>query len=100
MNCPHCGSRTYVVNSRHADSTGYRVNQAILDVANRLVSWYTDDWVVRRRVCRIEACVFDQVTIEVIATDLEDMLKESSVGNGPFVSKSKLTKGETKRDED
>ena len=84
MNCPLCGERTYVVNSRHADSTGYRVNQAILDVANRLVSWYTKDWVVRRRICRAEPCTFDQVTIEVIAEDLEDMLRESANDMGPF----------------
>ena len=83
MNCPRCGKRTYVVNSRHADSTGYRVNQAILDVANRLVSWYTSDWVVRRRVCKVEACGFDEVTVEVIAEDLDEMFKESAAGEGP-----------------
>lgn len=83
MNCPRCGKRTYVVNSRHADSTGYRVNQAILDVANQLVSWYTSDWVVRRRVCRQLDCDFDEVSIEVIATDLEHMLSDSAKGHGP-----------------
>jgi hypothetical protein len=87
MNCPQCGERTYVVNSRHADSTGYRVNQAILDVANRLVSWYTKDWVVRRRVCRVDDCYFDEVTIEVSAEDLEEMLRESANDEGPFPAK-------------
>ena len=86
MNCPRCGERTYVVNSRHADSTGYRVNQAILDVANRMCSWYTRDWVVRRRVCRAKACGFDEVSIEVIASDLRAMLREASEGNGPWTT--------------
>ena len=82
MNCPHCGERTYVVNSRHADSTGYRVNQAILDVAERACSWYTRDWVVRRRVCKAEGgCDFDDVTVEISANDLRNMLRLADAGN-------------------
>jgi ribosomal protein L37E len=87
MNCPRCGERTYVVNSRHADSTGYRVNQAILDVAEQACSWYTRDWVVRRRVCRLasndDACDFDEITVELSAKDLRQMLIQAADGNLP-----------------
>ena len=84
MNCPRCGSRTYVVNSRHADSTGYHINKRLLTIAEVLVSWYTRDWVVRRRICRADKCGFDGVTIEVIDSDLEDMMIQVLEGYGPF----------------
>ena len=84
MNCPRCGSRTYVQNSRHADSTGYKINKSLLIIAENLISWYTRDWVVRRRVCHSENCDFDGVTIEMLASDIEDMMGQVLKGFGPF----------------
>lgn len=62
MKCPQCGSRTQVRNSRTAESkSGGRR-------ARVEVSWYTRDWVARRRVCC--SCSWQDQTIEILLDDL------------------------------
>ena len=74
MNCPQCGSRWKVSDSRHADSprmSGGLTNW--IDEVAEKVDWYTNDWVARRRKC--VKCGFEQKTIEVTLQDLEEILK-------------------------
>lgn len=89
MNCPKCGQRTYVTNSRHADSTGYRVNQALLSAAEEHCSWYTRDWVVRKRECRDEDCDFEDLSFELLLSDFADMMHAASNGESPWGRRGK-----------
>jgi len=73
MNCPKCGSRWKVTDSRHADSKHIAMSEAMLAAASELVGWYTAEWVVRRRSC---ACGKVAFTIEVTVDDLSAMFEE------------------------
>lgn len=66
MNCSTCGNKTKVVDSRTVDATASFKAQARV---RELVSWYTPEWVCRRRVCK--TCSTDSVTIEIQLDDLE-----------------------------
>ena len=74
VNCPKCGSRWKVSDSRHADSP--EVSRRVA----KAVSWYTGDWVARKRKCG--KCGLLKKTIEVSLEDLEEMLKETARGQG------------------
>ena len=43
------------------------------------VSWYTYDFVARRRICR--SCGWSASTVEITVEDLREMLDEASAGN-------------------
>lgn len=73
MNCPRCGTRVKVKNSRTVDSGKHGLNQHLIDFAEKSVGWYTQDWVVRQRFC--EKCLWKRNTIEVIDRDLEKMFQ-------------------------
>tara|TARA_Y100000593_G_scaffold95131_1_gene200515 strand:- start:50271 stop:50528 length:258 start_codon:yes stop_codon:yes gene_type:complete len=73
MNCPMCGSRTRVLDSRHFDTPPKRssgIDRYKAEVAKR-VGWYTSDWVYRRRVC--PSCKKEFKTTELIIEDLDQM---------------------------
>ena len=74
VNCPKCGSRWKVSDSRHADSP--EVSRRVA----KAVSWYTSDWVARKRKCG--KCGLLKKTIEVSLEDLEEMLKETAREHG------------------
>lgn len=71
MQCDKCGTRTRVVNSRTAD-TDETHRGPLFHHAQKLVGWYTQDWVVRQRKC--PACGDAPITVEVLAADFTAML--------------------------
>ncbi len=72
-----------MVNSRTVDSPPYARNKDLLDVADELVGWYTQDWVVRKRVCSNAECAWGAVTVEVTAEDWKAMQKHLQDSKGP-----------------
>ena len=62
MNCPRCGGKTRVSDTRSAESPGRH-----LDV-NEALSWYTRDWVGRIRGCT--KCDWRKRTVELVLDDL------------------------------
>jgi len=82
MNCPRCGERVKVTNSRTVDSGKHGLNQELIGYATRTVGWYTPDWVVRQRQCR--SCPWKKNTIEVLDTDLKEMFKLVATGEHIF----------------
>lgn len=73
MNCPKCGKRVSVTNTRTADSANYQRNQRLLQTAEGLVGWYTQDWVARVRVCK--NCPWTSMTVEIPVDDWKEMRK-------------------------
>ena len=68
MNCPECGARTRVKNSRTVDTgSSDRRNAALTAWADEAVGWYTQDWVARTRVCF--ACGWASRTVEILNSD-------------------------------
>jgi hypothetical protein len=79
MNCPKCGERVKVTDSKHADSYhSVHYNCKFKTVVQELVGWYTPDWVYRRRKCVNRKCKFAFDTIEVPCEDLDKMFDEKS----------------------
>ena len=75
MNCPKCGVRTRVLDSRHFDTPPKRavgIDKYRQEVEKR-VGWYTNDWVYRRRVCTNVNCKHEFKTTELIIEDLDKM---------------------------
>lgn len=66
MRCVMCSQRTRVVDSRPSDSTTTFGGQRKM---RELVSWYTRDWVYRRRQCL--KCKKIVLTVEILLEDLE-----------------------------
>ncbi len=67
MRCMKCGHKTKVIDSRNSESkTTFGGQKRIEDS----VSWYTQDWVYRRRLCL--SCSESFITIEIPVDDLED----------------------------
>ena len=81
MQCPQCGNRTSVTNSRAAGRKGATDprNASIFLPAKEAVAWYTWDFVARQRVCK--ACDWRASTVEVTVDDLYDMLEEAKAGH-------------------
>ena len=73
MNCPRCGNRTRVTNSRTIDSGCDQRNKRIIQWAIKTASWYTQDWTVRNRRC--EKCKWESLSIELLQKDYEEMRK-------------------------
>jgi ribosomal protein S27AE len=65
MKCPRCGNRTLVRNSRTVES---RSPGAAGRRARLAVSWYTQDWVARERIC--SKCGRTNSTVELLFDDL------------------------------
>ena len=74
MNCPKCGTRVRVLDSKHADSY-YSIHYKCeyIDRVQKLVGWYCQDWVYRKRICTSKSCKFRFQTIEVPCEDLDAM---------------------------
>ena len=70
MNCPKCGARWKVIDSRHADGAGVGEFDLIkyVDAVRDAVSWYTADWVARKRRCL--NCGHEARTVELTLEDL------------------------------
>ncbi len=66
MLCVQCGNKTQVIDSRKADSIASFGGQRQI---RESVSWYTEDWVARRRRCRVCSAVV--LTVELLVSDLE-----------------------------
>ena len=81
MRCPQCGEATQVIESRATrprspDRTGANW---LRRYARRHLEWYSDDYVVRKRLCR--SCSWQAKTLEIPGDDLISMLKEAAAGN-------------------
>lgn len=78
MNCPKCGQRTRVVDSRHPDSKisvrwrWSRPAKSLVAFGQKWVGWWSQDWVVRRRNC---PCGKTYRTIELLEEDLPTLMK-------------------------
>lgn len=72
MNCPKCGFRTRVRETRNCDTkTGLSPHSAAGKV-HAAVAWYTSDWLARKRVCTNMVCSLRFVTVELTLDDLYD----------------------------
>ena len=72
MNCPDCGTKSRVLNSRTVDSkSDDGRNEKLLRWADEVIGWYTQDWVVRQRRC--PDCGWSSMSIEIIEGDLQEM---------------------------
>jgi len=72
MICQQCGKDTKVVNSRTPDAPNG--SGSLMREAEEAVGWYTQDYVARRRVCENGHAV---TTVEILAEDIHEMLKEN-----------------------
>lgn len=71
MQCPKCGCRTRVRETRHPDHATKLKYSSVAGKAEEAVSWYTVDWVARMRHCTNEVCGAKIGTIEISLEDLE-----------------------------
>jgi hypothetical protein len=70
MNCPRCGERTRVINSRHADS--FRRDGRHRELVTFGHKWTpTPDWVARIRIC---SCGWRSRTLELLESTLVELL--------------------------
>ena len=74
MKCPDCDGDTAIIDSRHIDSPAKTLTRASRETAERLVGWYTQDWIIRTRACRL--CRRRMRSIEVYAVDFDAIIKE------------------------
>lgn len=49
--------------------------------AKKVVGWYTQDFVVRARVCR--SCDFKDFTVELLLDDIKGIMQETVHGHAP-----------------
>ena len=73
MKCPRCDQKTFVASSRCADSPN---GCQAASNARKAISWYTDDWVARRRKCN--HCGWSGQTVEILLDDLKVGWKKST----------------------
>ena len=67
MRCMKCGNKTKVLDTRSSES---RTTFGGQNRVENNVSWYTQDWVYRRRQC--SSCLASVITIEIPLDDLEN----------------------------
>jgi len=68
MLCPKCGTKFRVTNTAGNGET----NRFYLrNFGNKLLDWYTEDFVVRQRSC--PKCGYNSVTIELESSDLVEI---------------------------
>ena len=73
--CPQCGAKTRVTNSRAGDDENH---EHLVKAPREAVGWYTVDFVARSRRCT--KCKWKACTIEVSLGDLKGILKEIQKG--------------------
>lgn len=71
MNCPKCGCRTRVRETRHPDHASSLTSSSIAGKAEEAAGWYTADWVARSRHCTNKVCGQRTTTVELTLEDLE-----------------------------
>ena len=76
MTCPKCTGPTRVVNSRTVDSPAKGFDAGARAIVEKLVGWYTPDWVVRTRVCIKETCGGRALSVELYTSDYASIIKE------------------------
>jgi len=65
MNCPRCGKKFRVANTASSgDTTRVHLRNIVIDS----LEWYSDDFVVRQRVCH--SCLYTTITVEIEHKDL------------------------------
>ena len=57
------------------------MHKALMAFADKIVGWYTQDWVVRERSCK--GCGWRVRTVEVIEQDLREIYRHVRDGIGP-----------------
>jgi len=68
MICPKCGTKFRVTNTAgNGDTNRYYLR----GLGNKVLDWYTEDFVIRQRVC--PKCKYSSVTIEVELSDLKEI---------------------------
>ena len=72
MNCTRCGKPSRVTETRHPDSSP-RTWVGEIREASRAVSWFTYDFIMRRRVCPDGHAWF---TVECNVNDTKVMIEE------------------------
>ena len=75
MQCPECGKKVKVVNSRTVQSTKkvFYANAKLIAKVQQAVGLYTPDWVARHRRCA--SCGWEKYTVEVTVEDFDEMRK-------------------------
>lgn len=74
MKCPDCDGDTAVIDSRNVSSPSKSISRAQRETADRLVGWFTPDWIVRTRACVL--CRKRILSVELFAHDFDAILKE------------------------
>jgi hypothetical protein len=88
MDCPKCGERWRVLNTASKDDDS---RQHLRCIGTELLSWYSEEFVVRHRRCL--KCYNQAITIEVDVSDLISIAKICASEGMPseFIEASQLT---------
>ena len=78
MNCSWCGGDTQVIATRSVQKPG---KGAEVNKVKKVVSWYTNDFIARKRKCK--SCGRMDMTVELSLADVKDMMNESAMGHAP-----------------
>jgi hypothetical protein len=69
MKCPKCGEKWRVANTA---SNGDSTRVYLRSLASDILSWYSDDFVVRQRYCN--KCQYSSLTIELEKKDILEIV--------------------------
>jgi hypothetical protein len=69
MKCPKCGEKWRVANTA---SNGDSTRVYLRSLATDILSWYSDDFVVRQRYCN--TCQYSSLTIELEKKDILEIV--------------------------
>ena len=84
MNCPKCGEKFRVANTASTrDTSRIHLRNLVIDS----LEWYSDDFVVRQRICH--SCLYSTITVEVEHADLKEMFKIISKEGLPEILQKK-----------
>ena len=88
VDCPKCGERWRVLNTASKDDDS---RQHLRCIGTELLSWYSEEFVVRHRRCL--ECSHQAITIEIDVDDLVSIAKICSSEGMPkeFIGAAKLT---------
>ncbi|MAH49032.1 hypothetical protein CMI37_24605 [Candidatus Pacearchaeota archaeon] len=78
MTCPKCNSKTAVTASRTPARPG---KGWVVKRAEKIVGWYTQDFVVRMRKCK--QCDLVLCSVEIPLDDITAMMQETLDGHAP-----------------
>ena len=89
MKCPKCGDKWRVANTA---SNGDSSRIYLRGLANDILSWYTEDFVVRQRFCN--GCHYSSLTIEL---EKKDIIEICNISADEGVPKSMLRPPESSK---